>query len=111
MLQKYRCSRPAAGQRSQSVWPLDVMSIPPKMSAQTARRCAWIPHRLCVAAAAIVHGRHTVQLVNNSVAFPHGFAFDLPSVSIVNDTVADGVGHGGIVEVLMPARRVKLRSV
>ena len=53
----------------------------------------------------MVHGRHAGRLVNNSVAFPHGFALDLNSVSIVDVTVADGVSHGGIV---MPAWRVKL---
>lgn len=56
----------------------------------------------------LVHGRHAVQLINNSVAFPHGFALNLHSVCIVNDAVADGISHSGIVEVLMPARCVKL---
>ena len=69
-----------------------------------------IPHRWCMAAARIAHGRHAVGSFRNCVQPSHGLAFNGQYMRVVNDTVADGIGHGRIIKQLMPAGDVELRT-
>ena len=35
--------------------------------------------------------------------FPHGFALELDAMSPVNQSIQNGIGHGGITDHLVPA--------
>ena len=41
-------------------------------------------------------------------AFTHGLTFEIEFVGVVHQSVEDGVGQGGIAEVLMPVRHWQL---
>ena len=55
---------------------------------------AWRPRAWC-------SGPPCVKLFRNALALAHGFALDLDGVGVVDDPVTDGVGQGGVVQVLV----------
>ena len=88
--------------------------MPPAYAAPSVRldRVPW-----CTLTGRMVHGdrgrgaraRSPLGLLGyDALAFTHGVAVDPYHVGIVHDPVADGVGQGGVVEVLMPSWDIKL---
>ena len=42
------------------------------------------------------------ELLGDALALSHGLALNLDGIGVVDDSVTDGVGQGGVVQVLVP---------
>ena len=58
----------------------------------------------------MVHDLRTSYLFQNALALPHGLAMDLNHIGIMDDAVADGIRQSGVVQILMPAWYIHLRT-
>ena len=86
------------------------MRTPLKKCSLTADDGASPPLEWCTASAEMVHGgrrhgapdRHAGGLLRDALALAHGLALDLDGIGVVDDPVTDGVGQGGVVQILVP---------
>ena len=89
---------------------------PLQESSKTADDGASAPREWCGCSGCMVHsgrrhgahGRRAFPLFGNTFALAHGFTLDLDGVGVVDDPVTDGVGQGGVVQVLVPLAGVVL---
>ena len=92
------------------------MHTPLQESSKTADDGASAPREWCGCSGCMVHsgrrhgahGRRAFPLFGNTFALAHGFTLDLDGVGVVDDPVTDGVGQGGVVQVLVPLAGVVL---
>ena len=56
---------------------------------------AWRPRAWCT-------GPPCGKLLGDALTLSHGFALNLDGIGVVDDSVTDGVGQGGVVQVLVP---------
>lgn len=97
-------------------WFCSQMHTPLQESSKTADDGASAPHEWCGCFGCMVHsgrrhgahGRRAFPLFGNTFALAHGFTLDLDGVGVVDDPVTDGVGQGGVVQVLVPLAGVVL---
>ena len=97
---------------------LDFMKLhtPLQESSKTADDGESAPREWCGCSGCMVHsgrrhgahGRRAFPLFGNTFALAHGFTLDLDGVGVVDDPVTDGVGQGGVVQVLVPLAGVVL---
>ena len=95
---------------------IDRMHTPLQESSKTADDGASAPREWCGCSGCMVHsgrrhgahGRRAFPLSGNTFALAHGFTLDLDGVGVVDDPVTDGVGQGGVVQVLVPLAGVVL---
>ena len=96
--------------------PPESLHTPLQESSKTADDGASAPHEWCGCFGCMVHsgrrhgahGRRAFPLFGNTFALAHGFTLDLDGVGVVDDPVTDGVGQGGVVQVLVPLAGVVL---
>ena len=55
-----------------------------------------------MAAGSVVHQTALQGITRNALALSHGLALNLDGIGVVDDSVTDGVGQGGVVQVLVP---------
>ena len=92
------------------------LHTPLQESSKTADDGASAPREWCGCSGCMVHsgrrhgahGRRAFPLFGNTFALAHGFTLDLDGVGVVDDPVTDGVGQGGVVQVLVPLAGVVL---
>ena len=104
-----RCSVPKANSGKDLHTPL-------QESSKTADDGASAPREWCGCSGCMVHsgrrhgahGRRAFPLFGNTFALAHGFTLDLDGVGVVDDPITDGVGQGGVVQVLVPLAGVVL---
>ena len=96
--------------------PYYPLHTPLQESSKTADDGASAPREWCGCSGCMVHsgrrhgahGRRAFPLFGNTFALAHGFTLDLDGVGVVDDPVTDGVGQGGVVQVLVPLAGVVL---
>lgn len=89
---------------------------PLQESSKTADDGASAPREWCSRSGCMVHsgrrhgahGRRAFPLFGDTFALAHGFALDLDGVGVVDDPVTDGIGQGGVVQILVPLTGVVL---
>ena len=94
----------------------ECLHTPLQESSKTADDGASAPREWCGCSGCMVHsgrrhgahGRRAFPLFGNTFALAHGFTLDLDGVGVVDDPVTDGVGQGGVVQVLVPLAGVVL---
>ena len=55
-----------------------------------------------MAAGSVVHQTAMRELLGDALALSHGLALNLDGIGVVDDPVTDGIGQGGVVQVLVP---------
>ena len=57
-----------------------------------------------------MHSHRAVELLDDTFALSHRLTFNLNGVRVINDSVADGIGQIGIIEVFVLFGGVILRT-